>query len=91
MKVLEEKEFSRKEIISTNIELQKLDDLDLLRKQPHPWLFTTSGSVTSFTENEAEGKKRTNEYILRSVFKEALANHFRKKLLYSICNAMGKI
>ena len=70
MKVLEEKEFSRKEIISTNIELQTLDDLDLLRKQPHPWLFTTSRSVTSFTENEAEGKKRTNECILRSVSKK---------------------
>ena len=35
MKVLEMSGSSQTEIISTNTELQKLDDLNFLRKQPH--------------------------------------------------------
>ena len=36
MKVLEESGFSQKEIISTNTEHQKLDDLHFSRKHTHP-------------------------------------------------------
>ena len=58
MKVHEESGFSQKEIISTNIERQKLDDLDFLRKQTHPGPFKTSEAVTSFVENGSEGKEK---------------------------------
>ena len=76
MKVLEESSLSQKQIISTNIEPQKLDDLDFLKKQPHP--------VTSIMQNETEGKERTKECTLMSVFKGTLASHLRKRLLYSV-------
>ena len=58
LKVHEESGFSQKEIISTNIECQKLDDLDFLRKQTNPGPFTTSEAVTSFVENGSEGKEK---------------------------------
>ena len=41
MKVLKEGQFSQKGAIRTNTEHQQLDNLDLLRKQPHPGPFTT--------------------------------------------------
>ena len=40
MKELEEKGFSQKDIINTNLERQKLDDLDFLAKQTFPGPFT---------------------------------------------------
>ena len=61
MKVLEEGGFSQKEIISINTEHPKLDDLDFLKKHPHPRPFTTSEAVTSFVENEAEGKEKNKQ------------------------------
>ena len=86
MKVLEESGFSQKEIISTSIERQKLDDLDFLRKQPHPKPFPTSEAVTSFMRNEAEGKEKNKRMYSEVHFHAitALASHLRKKLLYSI-------
>lgn len=51
IKVLEESGFLQKETISTNIQRQKLHDLDFLRNQPHSEHFTTSEAVNSFMEN----------------------------------------
>ena len=68
MEVLEESGFSQKEIISTNVERQELDDLDFLKKQTHPGPFTTSEAVTSFMENEAEGKEKNKRIYIEVRF-----------------------
>ena len=79
MKVLEESGFSQKEIISTNIERQKLGDLDFLRKQTHLGLFTTSEVVTSFIENEAEGKEKSKRMYIEVRFQRNTSQSLKKE------------
>ena len=70
MKVLEESGFSQKEIISTNIKRLKLDNLDFLREQPHPGPYTISEAVTSFMENERQGKEKNKQMYIGPFSKE---------------------
>ena len=56
MKELEEKGFSQKDIINTNLERQKLDDLNFLQKQTTPGPFMLSEDVTKYLENEPENR-----------------------------------
>ena len=79
MKVLEESVFSQKGIISTNIERQKLDDLDFLRKQTHPGPFTTSEAVTSFMENEAESKEKNKRMYTEVRFQRNTSQSLKKE------------
>ena len=88
MKVLEESGFSQKEIISTNIERQKLDDIDFLRKQPHPGPFT-SVAVNSFMENEAEGKKNEPLYI-EVYFQRNTSQSLKKEAAVFLLKRNGK-
>ena len=84
MKVLEESGFSQIEIISTNNERQKLDDLDFLRKEPYSGSFTTSQTVTSFMKNEAEGKEKNKKMYVEVRFQRNTSQSHTKKLLYSV-------
>ena len=84
MKVLEESGFSQMEIISTNIERQKLDDLDFLRKEPYSGSFATSEAVTSFMKNEAEGREKNKKMYTEVRFQRNASQSLTKKLLYSI-------
>ena len=79
MKVLEQSRFSQKEFISTNIERKKLDDLDFLRKQRHPGPFTTSEAVTSFKENEAEGKEKKKQMYIEVRFQRNTSQSLKKE------------
>ena len=79
MKVLEKSVFSQKEIISTNTECQELDDLDFLRKQPHPGPFTTSEAVNSFMENEAEGKEKNKPMYIEVFFQRNTSQSLKKE------------
>ena len=91
MKVLEKSVFSQIEIISTNIERQKLNDLDFLRKQPSPGSFTISEAVTPFMKNEAKGKEKNKQMYIEVRFQRNTSQSHTKKLLHSVWNAMGKI
>ena len=66
MKELEEKVFSQKAIINTNLKRQKLDDLDFLAKQTFLGPFTFSGNVRKFMETEPESKEK-NHRMYREV------------------------
>ena len=90
IKVLEESGFSQKEIISTDIERQKLDDLDFLRKQLHPGPFTTSKAVTSFIENEAEGKEKNNRMYIEVRFQRNTSQSLKKEAAVFRLKRSGK-
>ena len=83
MKVLEKSVFSQIEIVSTNIERQKLNDLDFLRKQPSPGSFTISEAVTPFMKNEAKGKEKNKQMYIEVRFQRNTSQSHTKKLLYS--------
>ena len=88
LKVHEESGFSQKEIISTNIECQKLDDLDFLRKQTNPGPFTTSEAVTSFVENGSEGKEKNKWMYIEARFQKNTSQSIKKEaaIFHLKCN-----
>ena len=79
MKKLEESGFSQKEIANTNVERQKLDDLDFLGKQILPGPLTSSESVTTFMESETESKDKNKRMYIEVRFLKKEAAVFRLK------------
>ena len=79
MKKLEESGFSQKEIANTNVERQKLDDLDFLGKQILPGPLTSSGSVTTFMESETESKEKNKRMYIEVRFQRNSSQSLKKE------------
>ena len=83
MKELEEKGFSQKDIINTNLERQKLDDLDFLAKQTFPGPFTLSGNISKFMETEPESKEKNHRMYRELRFQRNTSQSLKNTLLHS--------
>ena len=79
MKGLEEKRFSQKEIVNTNLERQKLDDLKFLQNKATIGPFTTSEEVTNYVENEPESKEKNLRMYIEVRFQRNTCRIYRKE------------
>ena len=70
MTKLQEKSFTEKDIINLKLENQKLKDLEFLRSQIPPGLFTKPADVNSFMKDTPESKDKNNRMFIEIRFHE---------------------
>ena len=78
MTKLQEKGFTEKDIINLKLENQKLKDLEFLRSQIPPDLFTKPADINSFMKDTPESKDKNNRMFIEIRFHKNTSTTMRK-------------